>query len=58
MLAFTGCDYGGTEKEKQELARIRQRWPNLPPMDPQQQRAKGMCVTTPAQVRHEPSLDL
>lgn len=29
MLAFSGCYYGGGEKEKKELAAIRRRWKTL-----------------------------
>lgn len=29
MLAFSGCDYGGGEKERQELGAIRSRWKSL-----------------------------
>jgi hypothetical protein len=29
MLAFSGCDYGGGEKEHKELGTIRRRWKTL-----------------------------
>ena len=29
MLAFSGCDYGGGEKERKELGAIRKRWKSL-----------------------------
>jgi len=29
MLAFSGCDYGGGEKEQKELGAIRRRWKTL-----------------------------
>lgn len=29
MLAFSGCDYGGGEKERTELGAIRKRWKTL-----------------------------
>ncbi|MBA0792451.1 hypothetical protein Gohar_016949 [Gossypium harknessii] len=29
MLAFSGCDYGGGEKERNELGAIRKRWKTL-----------------------------
>ncbi|KAM3684002.1 hypothetical protein ACB098_11G009100 [Castanea mollissima] len=29
MLAFSGCDYGGGEKERIELGEIRKRWKTL-----------------------------
>lgn len=30
MLAFSGCDFGGGEKERAELREIRKRWDTLP----------------------------
>lgn len=30
MLAFSGCYYGGGEKERKELGEIRKRWDTLP----------------------------
>lgn len=30
MLAFSGCYYGGGEKERYELGEIRKRWETLP----------------------------
>lgn len=30
MLAFSGCYFGGGEKERQELGEIRKRWATLP----------------------------
>lgn len=30
MLAFSGCYYGGGEKERTELGEIRKRWATLP----------------------------
>lgn len=29
MLAFSGCDFGGGEKERVELGAIRKRWKSL-----------------------------
>lgn len=29
MLAFSGCYYGGGDKERQELQQIRRRWKTL-----------------------------
>ena len=29
MLAFSGCDYGGGEKEREELGTIRRQWKTL-----------------------------
>ncbi|CAI5498334.1 unnamed protein product [Closterium sp. Naga37s-1] len=50
MLAFTGCEYEGGAEEKAVFESIRQRWANLPAMDAEKQRAKGMCIVTPSQV--------
>ncbi|KAG0457263.1 hypothetical protein HPP92_022420 [Vanilla planifolia] len=33
MLAFSGCYFGGGEKERNELHKIRQRWTTLPDLD-------------------------
>lgn len=30
MLAFSGCYYGGGDKERSELGAIRKRWATLP----------------------------
>jgi len=30
MLAFSGCYFGGGEKERRELGEIRKRWTTLP----------------------------
>ncbi|KAF5176962.1 O-fucosyltransferase, partial [Thalictrum thalictroides] len=30
MLAFSGCYYGGGDKERNQLAEIRKRWETLP----------------------------
>jgi len=30
MLAFSGCYYGGGDKERYELGEIRKRWSTLP----------------------------
>lgn len=29
MLAFSGCDFGGGDKERKELGAIRKRWKTL-----------------------------
>lgn len=29
MLAFSGCDFGGGEKERNELGAVRKRWKTL-----------------------------
>ncbi|CAI5987955.1 unnamed protein product [Closterium sp. NIES-65] len=49
MLAFTGCEYEGGAEEKALFESIRRRWANLPAMDAEKQRAKGMCIVTPSQ---------
>ncbi|CAI6005822.1 unnamed protein product [Closterium sp. NIES-65] len=49
MLAFTGCEYEGGAEEKAVFDSIRQRWANLPAMDAEKQRAKGVCIVTPSQ---------
>lgn len=33
MLAFSGCYFGGGEKERNELGEIRKRWTTLPVSD-------------------------
>ena len=53
MLAFTGCDYGGGQAEAQQFGEIRKRWPTLKQQDPDEQRAKGLCVVSPEEVRRE-----
>jgi len=30
MLAFSGCYYGGGDKEREELGKIRKKWKTLP----------------------------
>ncbi|KAL9276514.1 hypothetical protein ACSQ67_025932 [Phaseolus vulgaris] len=54
MLAFSGCYFGGGEKEKQELGEIRKRWTTLPDLSPDGERKRGKCPLTP----HEPLKDL
>ncbi|RLN33948.1 hypothetical protein C2845_PM03G05370 [Panicum miliaceum] len=41
MLAFSGCYYGGGEKERRELAAIRRRWRTLHIRDPEKGRRQG-----------------
>ncbi|XP_027333312.1 O-fucosyltransferase 6-like [Abrus precatorius] len=50
MLAFSGCYYGGGEKEKKELGKIRKRWKNLHTSNPDQVRRHGRCPLTPEEV--------
>uniref|UniRef100_A0A803MCF1 O-fucosyltransferase family protein n=1 Tax=Chenopodium quinoa TaxID=63459 RepID=A0A803MCF1_CHEQI len=50
MLAFSGCDYGGGEKERAELGAIRKRWKTLHKSNPDKQRRQGKCPLTPEEV--------
>ncbi|KAJ8775204.1 hypothetical protein K2173_020208 [Erythroxylum novogranatense] len=50
MLAFSGCYYGGGEKEKFELGEIRKRWETLPDLSAEDERARGKCPLTPYEV--------
>ncbi|PSS08242.1 GDP-fucose protein O-fucosyltransferase protein [Actinidia chinensis var. chinensis] len=50
MLAFSGCDYGGGEKERKELGAIRKRWKSLHKMNPDKERRQGRCPLTPEEV--------
>lgn len=50
MLAFSGCYYGGGEKEINELREIRKRWDTLPDLDPLEERIRGKCPLTPHEV--------
>ncbi|XP_047170286.1 protein ROOT HAIR SPECIFIC 17-like [Vigna umbellata] len=50
MLAFSGCYYGGGEKEKKELGEIRKRWKNLHANNPDKVRRHGRCPLTPEEV--------
>uniref|UniRef100_A0A0D3H9P9 O-fucosyltransferase family protein n=1 Tax=Oryza barthii TaxID=65489 RepID=A0A0D3H9P9_9ORYZ len=50
MLAFSGCYYGGGEKEKRELGSIRKRWKTLHIGDPEKGRRQGRCPLTPEEV--------
>ncbi|ESW29287.1 hypothetical protein PHAVU_002G057900 [Phaseolus vulgaris] len=50
MLAFSGCYFGGGEKEKQELGEIRKRWTTLPDLSPDGERKRGKCPLTPHEV--------
>ncbi|XP_021757794.1 uncharacterized protein At1g04910-like [Chenopodium quinoa] len=50
MLAFSGCYYGGGEKEINELREIRKRWDTLPNLSPLEERKRGKCPLTPEEV--------
>ncbi|KAK9007472.1 hypothetical protein V6N11_074394 [Hibiscus sabdariffa] len=50
MLAFTGCDYGGGEKERKELGAIRKRWKSLHSSNPGKMRRQGRCPLTPEEI--------
>lgn len=50
MLAFSGCYYGGGEKERYELGEIRKRWTTLPDLSPEGERKRGKCPLTPHEV--------
>ncbi|GAA0143621.1 protein modifying enzyme [Lithospermum erythrorhizon] len=50
MLAFSGCYYGGGDKERQELGEIRKRWETLPDLIPDEERLRGKCPLTPHEV--------
>ncbi|KAL3647296.1 O-fucosyltransferase 29 [Castilleja foliolosa] len=50
MLAFSGCYFGGGDKERHELAQIRKRWDTLPELSPDEERARGKCPLTPHEV--------
>ncbi|KAJ4746634.1 O-fucosyltransferase family protein [Rhynchospora pubera] len=50
MLAFSGCYYGGGEKERTELGAIRKRWKTLHVNDPDKERRHGKCPLTPEEV--------
>ncbi|KAK4483612.1 hypothetical protein RD792_010811 [Penstemon davidsonii] len=50
MLAFSGCYYGGGDKERQELSEIRKRWETLPELSPDEERTRGKCPLTPHEV--------
>ncbi|KAL0913318.1 hypothetical protein M5K25_016769 [Dendrobium thyrsiflorum] len=50
MLAFSGCYYGGGDKERMELGTIRKRWKNLHESNPDKERRQGRCPLTPEEV--------
>ncbi|KAL1106394.1 hypothetical protein V6Z11_D04G200800 [Gossypium hirsutum] len=50
MLAFSGCYYGGGDKERAELGAIRKRWKTLHASNPEKVRRNGKCPLTPEEV--------
>ncbi|KAA8535938.1 hypothetical protein F0562_028416 [Nyssa sinensis] len=50
MLAFSGCNFGGGEKERRELGAIRKRWKTLHIKNPNKERRQGRCPLTPEEV--------
>ncbi|CAN0845426.1 O-fucosyltransferase 6, partial [Linum grandiflorum] len=50
MLAFSGCDYGGGDKEKLDLGLIRLRWKSLHQKNPEKERRHGRCPLTPEEL--------
>ncbi|XP_057805901.1 protein ROOT HAIR SPECIFIC 17-like isoform X2 [Salvia miltiorrhiza] len=50
MLAFSGCYYGGGERETRELGALRKRWKTLHTKDPDRERRQGKCLLTPAEI--------
>ncbi|XP_061969534.1 O-fucosyltransferase 16-like [Populus nigra] len=50
MLAFSGCYYGGGDKERKELGAIRKRWKTLHASNPDKERRHGKCPLTPREV--------
>ncbi|CAA0831150.1 O-fucosyltransferase family protein [Striga hermonthica] len=50
MLAFSGCYYGGGDREIRELAKIRRRWKTLHSPNPDRERRQGRCPLTPEEV--------
>ncbi|MCO5600870.1 hypothetical protein L7F22_054987 [Adiantum nelumboides] len=50
MLAFSGCYYGGGEREIRELGLMRKRWKTLHKRNPDKERRNGKCPLTPEEV--------
>ncbi|KAL8234368.1 hypothetical protein R6Q59_020468, partial [Mikania micrantha] len=50
MLTFSGCYFGGGDKERRELEQIRTRWETLPKRNPNKERRLGRCPLTPEEV--------
>ncbi|CAI0382174.1 unnamed protein product [Linum tenue] len=50
MLAFSGCYYGGGDREDKDLSAIRKRWKTLHSKNPEKERRHGKCPLTPHEV--------
>ncbi|CAI9769771.1 unnamed protein product [Fraxinus pennsylvanica] len=50
MLAFSGCYYGGGEREMKDFGLIRKRWKTLHMKNPDKERRQGRCPLTPEEV--------
>ncbi|CAN8276815.1 unnamed protein product [Cochlearia groenlandica] len=50
MLAFSGCYYGGGQKEILELGAMRRRWKTLHAANPDKVRQHGRCPLTPEEI--------
>ncbi|CAN0924239.1 O-fucosyltransferase 16 [Linum grandiflorum] len=50
MLAFSGCNYGGGDRENKDLSAIRKRWKTLHSKNPEKERRHGKCPLTPHEV--------
>ncbi|EXB56332.1 hypothetical protein L484_024874 [Morus notabilis] len=50
MLAFSGCYYGGGDKERKELGALRRRWKTLHTSNSDKERRHGKCPLTPEEV--------
>ncbi|XP_010436932.1 PREDICTED: uncharacterized protein At1g04910-like [Camelina sativa] len=50
MLAFSGCYYGGGQKERLELGAMRRRWKTLHTANPEKERRHGRCPLTPEEI--------
>ncbi|KAL3514947.1 hypothetical protein ACH5RR_021849 [Cinchona calisaya] len=50
MLAFSGCYYGGGEKERNEFSVIRKWWKTLHAKDPERERRNGKCPLSPEEI--------
>lgn len=50
MLAFSGCDFGGGDKERKELGAIRKRWKTLHAPNPEKERRHGKCPLSPEEI--------
>ncbi|KAK1419349.1 hypothetical protein QVD17_28515 [Tagetes erecta] len=50
MLAFSGCNFGGGDKVRRDLERMRTRWDTLPQRSPDKERREGRYALTPEEV--------